>query len=161
MRSYGIQVRDTAPVVVRSLVGASWLCFSVTFAMYSRLAAIAGLALTFCAEAMAQDLNADETQSVLAAGPWRVEAGATGNYFLWNTDGTLCVKMYDPHAESCDDSGTWTRDGTEVCYQLQWWGKAYDQHEGCFRIANAERGGYATIDAAGLPELTFSIVASD
>ena len=125
------------------------------------MAAISGLALTYSAGAMAQNLNADETQTVLTAGPWRVEAGATYNYFIWNADGTLCVKMYDPHAESCEDSGTWSRDGTEICYQLQWWGQAYDQHEGCFRIANAEPSGYEAIDAAGLPELTFSIVGSD
>lgn len=125
------------------------------------LAVTVGLALAASAVAKAEDLTADATQALLIEGPWQVEAGATFHYFLWNSDGTLCVKIYDPQSESCDDSGSWTRDGTEVCYRLQWWGRAYDQHAGCFRIVKSESNGFETIDAAGLPELKFTIVDSD
>ena len=109
----------------------------------------------------AQELNADETQALLVQAPWKVEAGAVLNYFLWNSDGTLCVKMFDPQAESCDDTGSWTRDGTEVCRKLEWWGKAYNLHEACFHIVKTESGGYETISANGLTELKFTMLDSN
>lgn len=109
----------------------------------------------------AQELNADETQALLIQAPWKVEAGGVHNYFLWTADGTLCVKMYDPQAESCDDTGTWTRNGTEVCRKLEWWGKAYNLHEACFHVVKTASGGYETISANGLTELQFTMVGDD
>jgi len=125
------------------------------------LAIVTGLVLAISGAVKAEELNADDTQALLIQGLWKVESGAVYNYFFWNSDGTLCVKIYDPQAESCDDTGTWTRDGTEICYELQWWGKAYDLHELCFHIAKTESSGYETIDATGLAALRFTILESN
>ncbi len=137
------------------------------------------LALAVSGTVKAQELNADETQALLIQAPWKVEAytpaltargrhprppsaiGGQRANFLWNSDGTLCVKMFDPQAESCDDTGTWTRDGTEVCRKLEWWGKAYNLHEACFHVVKTESGGYETISANGLTELEFTMLDSN
>ena len=111
--------------------------------------------------AKAEELNADQTQALLFQGPWKIQTGGEINYFLWNSDGTLCVKMYDPNAETCDDTGTWTRDGANVCYVLTWWGKGVDIHELCFNVVRVETGDYEALDAAGLPALRFAMSDSD
>lgn len=125
------------------------------------LAIAAGLAFAMSGTVRAEELDPNQTQALLFQGPWKVESGATYNYFFWASDGTLCVKIHDPHAQGCDDTGTWSRDGTEVCYELQWWGKAYDFHQGCFRIVRSESTGYETIDALGLTGLRFTMLESN
>ena len=107
--------------------------------------------------ATAEELNADETQELLFRGPWQIQTGGETNYFLWNSDGTLCVKMYDPNADNCDDSGTWTRNGAKVCYELPWWGKGVDLHDLCFNVAKTEAESYEALDGLGLPALYFSL----
>lgn len=127
---------------------------------YHLLLVIIGLAVAISSAATAEELSAEETEALLFEGPWEIEAGATFNYFQWEPDGTLCVKMFDPQAAKCDDTGSWTRNETIVCYQLQWWGKTYDEHQGCFEIVETEPGSYETFDAGGLPGLKFTIVAT-
>lgn len=117
--------------------------------------------LSISTMAKAQELNADETQALLIQGTWKIQTGGEYNYFLWNPDGTLCVKMYDPHAENCDDSGTWTKDGIKVCYKLQWWGKAEDIHDLCFNTVKTGPVNYEALDANGLTALLISIPNSD
>ena len=65
--------------------------------------------------------------------------------------------MYDPNAENCDDSGTWTREGTEVCYELPWWGKGVGISDLCFNVTKTQDGSYEALDAIGLPALYFSL----
>ncbi len=63
--------------------------------------------------ANAEQLNAAETEAVLLEGSWKLtDTGAVYNYWSWSSNGTLCVKANDPQAENCDDTGSWTRDGT-------------------------------------------------
>lgn len=54
----------------------------------------------------AETLTAEKTKAQLFEGPWQIEAGVSFNYFLWDPDGTLCVKLFDPQADTCDDTGT-------------------------------------------------------
>lgn len=106
----------------------------------------------------AEELDASQTEELLSGGPWKAtDTGAIYNYWIWNPDGTLCVKANDPAAESCDDTGSWTRERTEVCYELQWWGKAYGLDKGCFHINKADSG-YEAIDPSGLPSLRFTVL---
>ena len=110
----------------------------------------------------AEELDAAETEAVLLGGPWKAtDTGAVYNYWIWDSAGTLCVKANDPQSESCDDTGSWKRDGNEVCYELQWWGKVYDLNRGCYRITKVESGGYAFIDPTGLAALRFTVLASE
>jgi len=120
-----------------------------------------GSVLALPATAKAEELNAVETQELLSQGPWQIQTGGEINYFLWNSDGTLCVKMYDPNADSCDDSGKWTRDGTNVCYELSWWGKGVDLHDLCFRVIRTESDDYEAVDGLGLPALRFTVPKSN
>lgn len=120
-----------------------------------------GCILILPAIAKAEKLNADKTQELLSQAPWQIQTGGEINYFLWNPDGTLCVKMYEPNAESCDDSGTWTRDGTNVCYKLPWWGKGVDLHELCFHVVRTDSSHYEAIDKVGLPALRFTVPESN
>lgn len=97
-------------------------------------------ALLASSYAFADPLAPESTEALLAQAPWHVQTGGLTNYFAWNDDGTLCVRMYDPAAASCDDEGRWSRSGSEICYELTWWGSAYGQDAACFTVERAEKG---------------------
>lgn len=118
------------------------------------------LLLPIATPTSARELNATQTEAVLLGGPWKAtDTGAVYNYWFWNTDGTLCLKANDPKAEGCDDTGSWTRDGNKVCYELQWWGRVYGLDKGCFHVDEVESG-YEIIDANGMTSLRFTILES-
>ena len=79
------------------------------------------------------------------------------NYFLWDPRGTLCVKQFDAADESCDDTGEWTIDERQVCYDLEWWGEAVDLHELCFHVIAGADGVYQAKDENNLTALTFTV----
>lgn len=120
---------------------------------------IAFFAVMISGAASAQELSAEQTEALLFQGPWKVQTGGEHNYFLWRPDGRLCVKMYQADAEACEDDGTWTVKQDQVCYELQWWGKAEDLHALCFRV-KATSEDYEAIDALGLPVLRFTVTQS-
>lgn len=106
----------------------------------------------------AEPLDDGATEALMFRAPWHVQTGGEINYFVWRPDGTLCVTMYDPAADACDDEGPWTREAGEVCYTLDWWGKAVEIHDLCFTV----EGGPETFqakDEVGLTALTFSVSA--
>ena len=111
--------------------------------------------------AEAGELNAEEVQTLLFEGTWKIQVGAGHDYFIWNSDGTLCVKLYDPNDEACDDHGTWTLDGATICYEVQWWGKAEDLHRLCFDTVEIDSGEYDAVDFTGLSALRFSVGRSE
>ena len=123
------------------------------------LAAIATVGLLGLSSASADALDAAQTENLLAQGPWHIQTGGETNYFIWREDGTLCVRMYDPAAEACDDEGTWTRDGSEVCYELSWWGSAYGQDAVCFTVEPVEEGpvDFHAKEKNGMTALYFSV----
>ena len=113
--------------------------------------------LVIAGNTVAKELNAAEAKELLVRGPWQIQTGGEINYFFWKSDGSLCVKMYDPNAEKCDDMGTWNRQGNKVCYKLPWWGKGVDLHDLCFQIDMGDGGKYTAIDGLGLPALSFTM----
>ena len=116
--------------------------------------------LPIAAPTSAEQLDAAQTEAVLLGGPWKAtDTGVVYNYWFWNADGTLCLKANDPKVESCDDTGSWSRDGNEVCYELQWWGQVYGLDKGCIHIDKVESG-YEIIDANGMTSLRFTILES-
>lgn len=116
-----------------------------------------GGSFALCMSAEAGELDAAEVQKLLIHKFWRVESGASSNFLLWHPDGTLCVKVHAADADGCDDTGIWTQDGDKLCYELEWWGKAYNVHQGCMRIRGSESGGYEMIDANGFVALRFAV----
>ncbi|MDX1711962.1 MAG: hypothetical protein R3316_12595, partial [Rhodovibrionaceae bacterium] len=102
------------------------------------------------AGAEAGELDGAEIEDLLREDYWRVESGASDNFFVWRSDGTLCVKVHAPGDEGCDDAGPWKQDGDRLCYELEWWGKAYGMHEACMRVSRSQGGAYEMIDANGL-----------
>jgi hypothetical protein len=114
------------------------------------------LILALTGVANAQKLSVNETQALLAKGPWKIRTGGEYNYFIWGKSGTLCVKQYGPKDKKCADTGTWTRDGAKVCYKLQWWGKGIDQDKLCFQVVKTSKG-YEAVGSSGLAELYFSV----
>jgi hypothetical protein len=125
---------------------------------YHLSAFIVGLSLTVGPAAKGEKLTAEETKSLLFEGPWQIETDVSFNYFLWDPDGTLCVKLFDPQADTCDDTGSWFRNETIVCYLLQWWGKTVNERQGCFQIVKTEPDVYETLDAGGFSGLKFTVV---
>jgi len=113
--------------------------------------------LVLTGSAVAEELDAAKTEELLFRSPWQIQTGGEVNYFLWKSDGSLCVKMYDPNVEKCDDTGTWNRDGNKVCYKLPWWGTGADLHDLCFHVDEGEAGKYTAMDDLGLPALTFTM----
>lgn len=106
------------------------------------LISITSLFITISGTVKAQELDAAETRALLAQGPWQMASGGGSSYYFWESDGTVCVKKWDPAAEGCDDTGTWTRKGTEVCYDLEWIGKSVGYSQGCFHVAKLEDEDY-------------------
>lgn len=126
----------------------------------SRLvAATAVVGMLGLSNVSAEGLDAAQTQTLLAKGVWHIQTGGEWNYFTWNEDGTLCVRMYDPAAASCDDEGNWSRDGSQVCYELTWWGSAYGQDAVCFTVEQVEDGpvGFHAKEPNGMTALYFSV----
>ena len=118
---------------------------------------VLGCSLVLAGNAGARELDAEETDALLSRGTWQIQTGGEVNYFLWKSDGSLCVKMYDPKAEKCDDLGTWNREGNKVCYKLPWWGKGVGIHDLCFQVDEGEEGKYTAMDDLGLPALNFTM----
>jgi hypothetical protein len=126
---------------------------------WHRLSAfIVFLSLAVSPAVAAERLDAQRTNALLFQGPWRIEAGASFDYFLWKPDRTLCVKLFDPRDSACHDTGSWFRNQTIVCYQLTWWGGTAGQRYGCFQIVEAGPGLYEALDAGGFPRLEFTVV---
>ena len=123
------------------------------------LAATAVVGALGLSNVSAEGLDAAQTQNLLAKGIWHIQIGGVWNYFTWNEDGSLCVRMYDPAAESCDDEGSWRRDGSEVCYELTWWGSAYGQDAVCFTVEPVEGGpvDFRAKEPNGMTALYFSV----
>lgn len=111
--------------------------------------------------AFSDELDAAQTQDLLFRAPWAIQAGGAINYFVWDADGTLCVKQFEADEENCDDTGSWSIDGPQVCYSLEWWGKAVDLHELCFRVDAGASGEYKAKDENNLTALTFSVPAAE
>ncbi|MBK0399958.1 hypothetical protein H0I76_12220 [Limibaculum sp. M0105] len=109
--------------------------------------------------AHADPLAPESTQKLMAQAPWHIQTGGLTNYFLWNDDGSLCVSMHDPAAASCDDEGSWSRNGSEICYKLTWWGSAYGQDAACFTVERAAEGpvDFHAKEANGMTLLYFSV----
>ncbi len=107
--------------------------------------------------AQAGELGEAQIRDLIAQDFWRVESGASDNFFIWQPDGTLCVKVHAPGDDGCDDAGTWKQDGDRLCYGLSWWGRAYDMHEACMRISRPSGGPYEMIDANGLVAWRFEV----
>lgn len=122
------------------------------------IAFLTSLCLPMDSAGYADKLTAEETKALLFEGPWQIEVGVSVNYFVWNANGTLCVKLFDPQADTCDDTGSWFMNGTIVCYRLNWWGKTDNQRQGCFQILEIEPGIFETLDAGSLPSLRFTVV---
>ena len=125
---------------------------------YHLSAFVIGLSLAVNAAAKGDKLSAEETKALMFEGPWQIEAGGSFDYFLWDPDGTLCVKLIDPQADRCDDTGSWFINDTIVCYRLRWWGKIENQRQGCFQIVETEPGHYEALDAGGFLGLKFTVV---
>lgn len=45
----------------------------------------------------------------------------------------MCVRLFDPQ-EDCADRGTWHIEGDAICYELMWFGEAYDVRKNCFTV---------------------------
>lgn len=128
------------------------------------LISITSLFIAMSATAKAQQLNAAETQALLAQGTWK-SAGDTGtaSYEIFAPDGTLCIKK-NRAAEKCRDSGTWTREGTKVCYKYEWYLESTGARQACFHVARLDGDSYdyEAIDADnGLRLFRFTVLNSD
>jgi len=128
------------------------------------LITITSLFITISGTVKAQELNAADTRALLAQGPWLTATGGGGGYRVWNSAGTICVKGDKPAAEGCVDSGTWTREGTEVCYQVEWHLKSVGMNKGCFYVSRLEGNDYdyEAVDADnGVRFWRFNVLSSD
>ncbi len=116
-------------------------------------------ALMASSPGLADPLPADAIQALMSQAPWEMQTGGETNYFVWNDDGSLCVRMYDPAADSCDDEGIWSFDGSEICYELTWWGSAYGQDAACVTVEPVAEGpvGYHAKEPNGMTLLYFSV----
>lgn len=125
----------------------------------SLIAATAVAGTLGLSSASAEGLDAAQTQDLIAKGAWHIQTGGETNYFIWNEDGSLCVRMFDLAAESCDDAGSWSRDGAEVCYELTWWGSAYGLDAVCFTVEPVAEGpvDYHAKEKNGMTALYFSV----
>jgi len=131
---------------------------------YRLLIAITSLLITTFGTAKAQELNAAETRALLAQGTWK-SAGVSGtkSYEIFAPEGTLCIKK-NPAAEKCHDSGTWTREGTEVCYEYRWYLGSTGARQACFYVASLDGDDYdyEAIDADnGIRLFRFTVLNSD
>jgi len=113
--------------------------------------------------AIADPLDAEATEALMFAAPWHIQVGGEWNYFIWRDDGSVCVRMYDPAAEACEDEGSWSRDGSELCYELTWWGSAYGQDAACFTVEPVEEGpvDFHAKEPNGMTLLYFSVPEAD
>ena len=109
--------------------------------------------------ALADPLDAEAVESLMFRAPWHIQTGGETNYFIWRDDGGLCVRMFDPSAETCEDQGTWTRDGAQLCYELGWWGAAIETDKLFFTVepVHQQPVDFHGKDSKGLTALYFSV----
>ncbi|MCL5776770.1 hypothetical protein M1105_07195 [Limibaculum sp. FT325] len=125
----------------------------------ARTPLLAMATLMASSSALADPLSPENTQKLMAQAPWHIQTGGLTNYFFWNEDGSLCVRMHDAAAESCDDEGKWHRSCSEICYELTWWGSAYGQDAACFKVERAEGSpvDFHAKESNGMTLLYFSV----
>ena len=73
---------------------------------------------------------------------WEAKDGTTTSYWTWNSDGAVCLRLNDKTG-TCADTGKWRLEGERVCYELTWYGEAYQLKSACFRIADKGQDRYA------------------
>lgn len=100
-----------------------------------------GAGLPADAQPAVKTLDAEEVRSVTMDRTWEAKAGTTA-YWTWHSDGAVCLRLNDKTG-TCADTGKWRLDGQRVCYELTWYGEAYQLKSACFRIADKGEGHYA------------------
>ena len=84
-------------------------------------------------------------------------AGSNVSYWSWNTDGTVCLRLFDKKGQ-CSDTGRWSIDHDHVCYELTWYGKELGLYSNCFRVAKVGAGAYEAREDNGMPLWQFTVI---
>ena len=127
-----------------------------------RILALACLQMGLAAALAAQTLDTQGAREVLRAGTWdAADFGGYDRYWEWREDSTVCLRLFDEDAETCDDSGSWTLENGRVCFRMQWWGLADQSTSGCFRIVRTKGDGYQAIDDKGVLLFDFTIESEE
>ena len=114
--------------------------------LHSGLAILLGLGVGLPADGqtVAKTLDAAEVRSLTMGRTWEAKAGPTTSYWTWNADGTVCLRLNEKTGK-CADTGKWRLDDERICYELTWYGEAYQLKSACFLIADKGAGRYAWI----------------
>ena len=111
------------------------------------------LGLLASSPAEAQALNGAAVQKLALQGTWVAERTGWG-YWSWGADNTVCLRLLN-ETEDCADTGTWTINGDVMCYELTWWGEAYDVRINCFTVHAVGDDRYETLYYGGAMVSTF------
>jgi len=128
-------------------------------AVFLALAVFAGPAPAQKASQVEKVLDATAARKLLSDRLWHLKpAGGTLYYWTWKSDGSVCVRFWDPNAK-CDDTGKWKLDRNRVCYELTWWGESLKFRSACFRIVDRGEGRYGAIEDNDLPFFDFTVAS--
>ena len=108
---------------------------------------------------MAQELDGNALRELALRGIWASE-NADWGYWSWHEDDTVCVRLFDPQ-EDCADTGTWALEGKAICYELTWFGEAYDVRSNCFTVQSLDDNLFESLHHGGTMVssfFTFSVI---
>lgn len=111
------------------------------------------LELFSSSSAVAQALHGDAIQDLALQGTWAAQND--WGYWSWSEDNTLCLRVFGPDGD-CADTGTWSISGDVMCYELAWWGEAYDVRKNCYTVQALSDGGYETRYHGGVLDSVFT-----
>ena len=109
--------------------------------------------------AVAADLPADAVGALVKGKTWtttKVLNYVRTDTWEWRANGIVCLRL-DRREGKCDDSGSWTIKGANVCYQLEWWQRSQDLSSACFSVSDLGNGQYEAKLPSGSSVLRFSV----
>jgi len=125
---------------------------SIQIRRLARFVSILTLGVLANSPAEAQTLDGTAVEKLALQGTWAAE-NDWGNW-SWSEDNTVCLRLADQSGD-CADTGTWTVNGDVMCYELTWWGKAYDVRENCFTVNSLGDDRYEALYHGGAMVSTF------
>ena len=125
---------------------------SIQIRRLARFVSILTLSVLANSPAEAQTLDGTAVEKLALQGTWAAE-NDWGNW-SWSEDNTVCLRLADQSGD-CADTGTWTVNGDVMCYELTWWGKAYDVRENCFTVNSLGDDRYEALYHGGAMVSTF------
>ena len=125
---------------------------SIQIRRLARFVSVLMLGVLANSPAEAQTLDGTAVEKLALQGTWAAE-NDWGNW-SWSEDNTVCLRLADQSGD-CADTGTWTVNGDVMCYELTWWGKAYDVRKNCFTVNSLGDDRYEALYHGGAMVSTF------